>query len=194
MKKKFLFLAMLFIFMNCRTNSELNNESFDSLFRTIFYSENLKQNKDVVDLLNKKILESDFYDYKIIISDNLMNGVDYNISILNDDTRTPDINSLSICYKSKDFILVNNLKVSQENLDEYLKDINVSREQIFTEFSIDSSKSGHLTIKEWENCISLLKRILKNITEKQITNKTSKPYRMLFTFKGLCYPTGNGKD
>ncbi|UOX34287.1 hypothetical protein LXD69_01930 [Flavobacterium sediminilitoris] len=186
MKKIFLILILSF-FVNCKRNTDFNNEDCVSLFETIFYSSNLKENIESVNLLNNKILKSEPYYYKIIISDSLKNGVDYDFKLLRDKQRTPDINQLSICYKTKDSILINNIIEKQANLDKYLNIINLNGDEIFTEFSIESSKSGKMNVAEWKNSINLLKVILKKITEKQIIKNEDKPFRMLFILKGDCY-------
>lgn len=198
MKKRYLILVLL-SFINCKEIQSSKEESIVSLFEAVFYSTNLKNKEITIDSLNNKIRNSDPYYYKIIISDSLNNGVDYNFKTLDSLKRTPDINNLSICYKSKDSLLINNLVEKQEYLDKYLENIDINTEEIFAEFSIESNKSGSMNIREWDDSIKLLKKILKKITEKQIINKTNKPFRILFIFKGNCYlqpgpPPGNDTD
>lgn len=187
MMKNISFIVLFFLFINCEDNIKNENENIATLFKNVFYETSKKNKEESIALLNDKIKNSKSYFYKIMITDSLKNGIDYDIDEFNEEHWSPHIAHLTICYKSRDSILIENLENSIHYLDKYIDRINFDNDEIFTEFSIEASKSGKMSVEEWENSIDLLKTILRKITKKQINDKTNKLFRTLFIFKAGCY-------
>jgi hypothetical protein len=184
--KTYILISSFFFLFNCKKEETLNKEKNSQLNKILIENINSTYNIDLLNSFNDSIKKYDFYELRFLIEDSL-GSYNYDIEKVSTEQIFPDISNLTICYKSKDSILINNLFVKDNNLDLFINYIMKDDEvkEVFTEFLISETVSDKMNMEEWQDCINYLKVVLNKMTIIQ-KNKNIK-FRVLLVFKTACF-------
>ncbi len=188
-KATYYFIVILTLFFfNCKREGKVNEiNNVTDLIETLYLNKNNNkfQHTKTIHLLNDSINLKSAYEMTIIIEDYLGNR-NYSFKSVDINNIYPIKSNLSVCYKEKDSILVNNLFEKDGDLEWYFKYIlENEKDEIFIDFSIDETVSGKMNKEEWINCMNYLSFYLNKLTE--IQNVNNKKFRLHFIFKGRCF-------